>query len=68
MAIGETGWPSKGKSFNKSPNSVRNLVNFWTQMGKWASSNKVKVQMFEAFDEPWKSNLNNHDDNASNGR
>ena len=68
VAIGETGWPSQGKSFNNSPNSVSNLVNFWTQMGQWASSNQVKIQMFEAFDEPWKSNVNNGDPNASNGR
>jgi exo-beta-1,3-glucanase (GH17 family) len=68
VAIGETGWPSQGKSFNNSPNSVSNLVSFWTQMGQWAAANQVKVQIFEAFDEPWKSDVNNGDPNASNGK
>ena len=67
VMIGETGWPSQGKSFNNSPNNVQNLRNYWTQMANWAASHKVKVHMFEAIDEPWKSNKNSGDVNASNG-
>lgn len=67
VIIGETGWPSQGISFNKSPNSVDNLVKFWYSMASWASRNQVRVHMFEAIDEPWKSNPNNLDANASGG-
>jgi exo-beta-1,3-glucanase (GH17 family) len=67
VSIGETGWPSAGVSFNGSPNNVGNLVGYWNKMAAWASDNKVKTQFFEAFDEPWKSDINNKDPNASNG-
>jgi exo-beta-1,3-glucanase (GH17 family) len=67
VLIGETGWPSQGISFNKSPNTPSNLKEYWTRMNQWASQNQVKTYMFEAIDEPWKSNKNSHDQNASNG-
>lgn len=54
VMIGETGWPSEGESFNKSPNSVKNLKDFWTGMGEWSSRNAVRTYMFEAIDEPYK--------------
>ncbi|CAG2163011.1 unnamed protein product [Oppiella nova] len=50
VMIGETGWPSQGISFNASPNNVKNLRDYWTQMGDWADRNKVLVHMFEAID------------------
>jgi hypothetical protein len=34
---------------------------------EWASNNKVSVQMFEAIDEPWKSNKNSADRNSFSG-
>lgn len=67
VSIGETGWPDAGVSFNSSPNNLGNLVGFWNEMAKWASDNQVKVQFFEAFDEPWKSDINNKDPNSSSG-
>lgn len=67
VSIGETGWPDAGVSFNSSPNNLENLVNYWNQMAKWASDNKVKTQFFEAFDEPWKSDINKKDPNAPDG-
>lgn len=67
VIIGETGWPSKGVSFNKSPNTVANLVRFWHSMAAWASRNQVLVHMFEAIDEPWKSDPNNLNPNDSKG-
>lgn len=67
VLIGETGWPSQGISFNKSPNTPSNLKEYWTRMNQWASRNKVHVYMFEAIDEPWKSNKNSGDQNSSNG-
>jgi len=68
VLIGETGWPDQGKSFNESPNTIQNLNDYWVQMGQWATENKVRVQMFEAFDEPWKSDQNNADPNNPGGR
>lgn len=67
VIIGETGWPSQGVSFNKSPNTVANLAEFWHSMSAWASTNQVLVHMFEGIDEPWKSDVNNLDPNAPNG-
>ena len=67
VMIGETGWPSEGISFNQSPNNVQNLKQYWTSMGEWAAKHRVSVYMFEAIDEPWKSNKNSHDMNAFNG-
>jgi hypothetical protein len=37
-------------------------------MGQWASQNGVKVQMFEAIDEPWKNDETNGDPNNPGGR
>jgi len=54
--IGETGWASGGETFFNPPhlNTVEHQKNFWNAMKNWANSNRVKVHMFEAFDEPWK--------------
>lgn len=55
VQIGETGWASEGPTFNDAVNTVENMRRFWNGMKSWASQHKVKVQMFEAFDEPWKT-------------
>lgn len=57
VIIGETGWASQGKTFNNPPqnNNLENMKKFWNKMKNWSTTNKVKVQMFEAFDEPWKT-------------
>ncbi|KAJ6644297.1 hypothetical protein Bhyg_09264 [Pseudolycoriella hygida] len=56
VMIGETGWASEGQTFFNPPrlNTIQNLNNFWNAMRNWASSNRVKVYMFEGFDEPFK--------------
>jgi len=57
VMIGETGWSSQGKNFYNPPqhNNLENLRKFWEAMKEWSQKNQVKVQMFEAFDEPWKT-------------
>jgi exo-beta-1,3-glucanase (GH17 family) len=30
------------------------MAEYWKRMRKWSSENRVKIYMFEAFDEPWK--------------
>ncbi|ODM94562.1 putative chitinase 2 [Orchesella cincta] len=59
VIIGETGWASEGASFFNPPNlnTIEHEKNFWNGMRSWATQNRVKVQMFEAFDEPWKTGL-----------
>jgi len=57
VMIGETGWASQGRTFNNPPhlNTVENMKNFWNKMREWSTRERVKVQMFQAFDEPWKT-------------
>jgi len=56
VIIGETGWASEGETFFNPPylNTIEHMRNFWNAMRNWASAHRVKVQMFAAFDEPWK--------------
>lgn len=54
---GETGWASEGETFNNAVNTIENEKRFWEGMRDWSSANRVKVQMFEAFDEPWKTGM-----------
>ncbi|XP_035705692.1 uncharacterized protein LOC110847588 isoform X2 [Folsomia candida] len=57
--VGETGWAS----FDKI-NGQRNYdtsVKFWLEMGEWAKINKFRVDMFTAFDEPWKISIASHE-------
>ncbi|RWS01710.1 hypothetical protein B4U79_17493 [Dinothrombium tinctorium] len=58
VAIGESGWASQGNMFNGAPTSVANLVNYWNQLGDWASRNNILLYLFEAIDEPWKGDSN----------
>lgn len=55
VMIGETGWASEGETFNHAVNTIDNEKRFWEGMKNWAQKNKVKVQMFQAIDEPWKT-------------
>lgn len=58
VMIGETGWPSQGISFNNTDNNVENLLTYYEAIDKWAFEHRVMTYLFEAFDEPWKSNQN----------
>ncbi len=58
VMIGETGWPSEGVSFNNTDNNVNNLLAYFQAIDKWASQQGVITYLFEAIDEPWKSNQN----------
>jgi exo-beta-1,3-glucanase (GH17 family) len=61
VMIGETGWPSQGISFNNTDNNVNNLLAYFEAIGNWASQQGVITYLFEAIDEPWKSNVNKED-------
>lgn len=58
VMIGETGWPSQGISFNNTHNNVANLLAYCEAIDKWAFEHRVMTYLFEAIDEPWKSNQN----------
>ena len=58
VMIGETGWPSQGISFNNTDNNVNNLLAYFEAIDKWVSNEGVITYLFEAIDEPWKSNQN----------
>lgn len=58
VMIGETGWPSEGISFNNTENNVKNLLSYVEAMDKWASQQGAIAYLFEAIDEPWKSDKN----------
>ncbi len=58
VEIGESGWSSEGISFNKTNNTVANLLAYYEVIKKWAEEHRVKTYLFEAIDEPWKSNQN----------
>lgn len=61
VMIGETGWPSEGVSFNNTDNNVNNLLAYFEAINEWASQQGVITYLFEAIDEPWKSNQNGQD-------
>lgn len=67
LIVGETGWPSEGVAFNGSPSTVSNMAKFWELVGQKAATHGVKVVMFEAIDEPWKSDRRNRDPRDANG-
>lgn len=58
VMIGETGWPSQGISFNNTENNVNNLLAYFEAIDNWVSNEGVIAYLFEAIDEPWKSNQN----------
>lgn len=55
VQIGETGWASQGRTFNNAVNTVDNMKRFWEGMKNWSNQHRVKINMFEAFNEPWKT-------------
>lgn len=61
VLIGETGWPSQGQSFNDTSgvsSTVANEKAYFDAVKAWANSKQVETSLFEAIDEPWKSNQN----------
>lgn len=61
VLIGETGWPSQGLSFNDTTGASSTVANekaYFEAVKAWANQNQVETSIFEAIDEPWKSNQN----------
>jgi exo-beta-1,3-glucanase (GH17 family) len=54
VLIGETGWPSQGRMRDGSLASRINQARFISEILERARLEKFRVNLFEAYDEPWK--------------
>ncbi|MCW5702808.1 MAG: beta-(1-6) glucans synthase [Bradyrhizobium sp.] len=54
ILIGETGWPSYGRMRESSLASRINQARFISEILQRAERGKFRVNLFEAYDEPWK--------------
>ena len=54
ILIGETGWPSQGRMRDVALPSRINQARFISEILELATRDKFRVNLFEAFDEPWK--------------
>jgi exo-beta-1,3-glucanase (GH17 family) len=65
LAIGETGWPSKGAA-NPGQFNLKNAAQYHRQVLDLARKNNIKVFYFEAFDEDWKAPNYDHENLDAN--
>jgi exo-beta-1,3-glucanase (GH17 family) len=54
ILIGETGWPGRGRMRGESRASRIDQARYITQVLERARKEKFRVNLFEAYDEPWK--------------
>jgi exo-beta-1,3-glucanase (GH17 family) len=54
ILIGEAGWPSQGRMRDGSLASRINQARFISELLERARAEKFRVNLFEAYDEPWK--------------
>ena len=54
ILIGETGWPSEGRMRDAALPSRINQARFISEILEWARRDNYRVNLFEAYDEPWK--------------
>jgi exo-beta-1,3-glucanase (GH17 family) len=54
ILIGETGWPGRGRMRGESRASRINQARYIAQVLERARKEKFRVNVFEAYDEPWK--------------
>jgi glucan 1,3-beta-glucosidase len=57
ILIGETGWPSEGRMRGPARPTPANQARVLTDIVQWARSAGVRINYIEAFDQPWKRNL-----------
>ncbi len=56
VLIGETGWPSYGRSRLEAEPSLVNQARFIREFAARAASDNIPYNVIEAFDQPWKRN------------
>ena len=54
VMIGETGWPSAGRSRQQASASVVNEARYLREFLRYAATAKLPYNVIEAFDQPWK--------------
>ena len=59
LFIGEVGWPSAGRNYGVAEPSLINQALFLRHFVNWAHEEKLDYNIVEAFDQPWKVNLDN---------
>ncbi|HTH16867.1 MAG TPA: glycosyltransferase [Magnetospirillum sp.] len=59
LFIGEVGWPSAGRNHGVAEPSLVNQAMFLRQFLNWAHEEDLDYNVVEAFDQPWKVNLDN---------
>ncbi|TAL88353.1 MAG: glycoside hydrolase family 17 [Rhodanobacter sp.] len=57
VMIGETGWPSAGRSRQAASASVVNEARYLREFLRYAAQAKLPYNVIEAFDQPWKRDL-----------
>ena len=57
VMIGETGWPSAGRSRQEASASVVNEARYLREFLRYAAQTKLPYNVIEAFDQPWKRKL-----------
>lgn len=60
VVIGETGWPTEGRTIGKAVPSVENQERFAREVVSLCRKKKIDLFYFEAFDEAWKSGEGDH--------
>lgn len=54
IIITETGWPSKGESFQDSHPSRDNAIKYFINSQLWSQAENIDIFYFSSFDESWK--------------
>jgi exo-beta-1,3-glucanase (GH17 family) len=54
VAIGETGWPTRGRQREGARPGLVNGARFVREFVAWANAEHVRYNVIEAFDQPWK--------------
>src|SRR5690606_29630674 len=57
ILIGETGWPSEGRSRRAAVAGRVNQARFFRQFSLAAAEHELRYNFIEAFDQPWKRRL-----------
>ncbi|MBA3478557.1 MAG: hypothetical protein H0T52_09200 [Lautropia sp.] len=57
VLIGETGWPSAGRSRRAAVASRANQARFFRQFTRAAAEHRLRYNFIEAFDQPWKRRM-----------